>query len=893
MTWPAFPTNGVTTTINGVEYIYDGANLVWNRVGLGTTNTTINSITVANLVVSQTARLGDAANVIIGGGSPGLYLTGNGAGGLAWQPPQAASLVSNGTSNLNVTASGNITVSVAGTANSVVFTGTGVNVAGYANIVGNINAGNISIGKLTSTVAIGTAPLTVTSTTRVANLNVDRANISDYSIVTRQASGVYYPTLINGNATSNYSLGVTPNINFDITSSTLNSKNVTITNNVNTDNLTASSNVTTSNLSVSATANLIGSNILLGSNANVKLTGGSTGQVLQTDGTGNLSWTPIGLSSIANGSSNVSVASSSNVTIGVSGNSGILTVTGTGANINGYANITGNITSSGNITVSGNINSSTLTSTVVTGTAPLIVTSTTRVGNLNVSRSNISDYTSVTNTNSGCVYVAFANSSSTGNYALQSNTALYANLSSGNFYAANFIGNFIGSVTGSASTAGTVTTASQPNITSVGTLTGLVSGGVIDFTSTSNVSLGSVSNIKIQGGSSGQYLKTDGAGNVSWNSIIFNNIANGTSNVIIPTTNGNINHSVNGNTTFVITGTGANIVGYANVNGNVTTTGNIDVIGNVNASIPISSVESAAATLTATTTTRVNNLNVARANISDYTAVTTAASGNMNFTFANANNTSNYSLYSNTAIYANISSGSIYAANFVGNGSQLSGIAGANVTGTVGIASVSGTAATVTTAAQPNITSVGTLTSLSVTGTVTAATFSGSHSGSGAGLTNIPAGNITGSIPSAGTVTTNAQPNITSVGTLTSLNVSGLATFGFSQDVTVSGAPSGTVNYDLNNGVVFDVVPTANWTANVSNIPSVNNRTTVVTFIITQGATAYVPNVFQISGSAQTVKWVGGGVPLGTIGKIDVVSYSIIRSNVGGYSVLGQYASYG
>jgi hypothetical protein len=704
--------------------------------------------------------------------------------------------------------------------------------------------------------------------------------------------------LISGNATSNYSLGVNPNIYLDITSSTLNSKNITITNNANVDNLVASSNITTSNLSVSTTANLIGSNILLGSNANVKLTGGSTGQVIQTDGTGNLSWTSIGLSYIGNGSSNISVASGGNVNISIAGNSGILTVTGTGANIVGYANITGNITSGGNISVTGNINASVLTSTT-TSVAPLIINSTARVSNLNVARSNISDYTSVTNTNSGCVYVAFANSSSTGNYALQSNTALYANLSSGNFYAANFIGTFIGSVIGSATTAGTVTTASQPNITSVGTLTGLVSSGVIDFTSTSNVSLGAVANVKIQGGSSGQYLKTDGAGNLSWNSIIFNNIANGTSNVIIPTTNGNINHSVNGNTTFVITGTGANIVGYANVNGNVTTTGNIDVVGNVNANILISSVVSGTAPLTVTSTTRVGNLNVARANISDYTAVTTTASGNMNFTFANANNTSNYSLYSNTAIYANISSGSIYAANFVGNGSQLSGIAGANVTGTVGIASVSGTASTVTTAAQPNITSIGTLTSLGVNGTITAVSITantGVFTGNGAGLTNIPGSSIIGGIgiaTTAGTVTTNAQPNITSVGTLTGLNVGGLAIFGLSQDITISGSPTGTVNYDLNNGVVFDVTPTGNWTANITGIPNVNNRTTVVTFIITQGATAYVPTVFQIAGSAQTVKWVGGGVPLGTIGKIDVISYSIIRSNVGGYSVLGQYASYG
>jgi len=94
--------------------------------------------------------------------------------------------------------------------------------------------------------------------------------------------------------------------------------------------------------------------------------------------------------------------------------------------------------------------------------------------------------------------------------------------------------------------------------------------------------------------------------------------------------------------------------------------------------------------------------------------------------------------------------GNITAGYFAGNGSLLSNIAGANVTGTVAnatFATSSGTAATVTGNAQANITSVGTLTSLSVTGTVTAGNVSttgnitaGYFLGNGSQLTNIPAG---------------------------------------------------------------------------------------------------------------------------------------------------------
>ena len=67
----------------------------------------------------------------------------------------------------------------------------------------------------------------------------------------------------------------------------------------------------------------------------------------------------------------------------------------------------------------------------------------------------------------------------------------------------------------SATTAGTVTTAAQPNITSVGTLTSLTVSGNVDFYG-ANVSLGSISNLHITGGSADYVLKTDGTGNLSW-----------------------------------------------------------------------------------------------------------------------------------------------------------------------------------------------------------------------------------------------------------------------------------------------------------------------------------------------------------------------------------------
>ena len=61
---------------------------------------------------------------------------------------------------------------------------------------------------------------------------------------------------------------------------------------------------------------------------------------------------------------------------------------------------------------------------------------------------------------------------------------------------------------GNALVAGTVYTNSQPNITSVGTLTSLTVNG--------NVDLGNIANIRIAGGTNAQLLSTDGNGNLSF-----------------------------------------------------------------------------------------------------------------------------------------------------------------------------------------------------------------------------------------------------------------------------------------------------------------------------------------------------------------------------------------
>ena len=88
-------------------------------------------------------------------------------------------------------------------------------VNGNAN-VGNLNAtGSVTSSRLFSNVATGTTPIVVDSTTRVANLNVDYANVADNSVVGNLTTGNYFPALVSTSATGNKPLNVSGSYTFD------------------------------------------------------------------------------------------------------------------------------------------------------------------------------------------------------------------------------------------------------------------------------------------------------------------------------------------------------------------------------------------------------------------------------------------------------------------------------------------------------------------------------------------------------------------------------------------------------------------------------------------------------------------------------------------------------
>ena len=103
---------------------------------------------------------------------------------------------------------------------------------------------------------------------------------------------------------------------------------------------------------------------------------------------------------------------------------------------------------------------------------------------------------------------------------------------------------------------------------------------------------------------------------------------------------------------------------------------------------------------------------------------------------------------------------------------------------------------------------------------------------------------------------------------------------------------SGVVSLDASTSQIFYITtPGDNWTPNLLNLNLTSTYATAVTFVISQGATAYYPNALQIGGVAQTINWQGNQTPTPTANRVDTVTFSIFN-NSGTYTVLGQMTGF-
>jgi hypothetical protein len=175
------------------------------------------------------------------------------------------------------------------------------------------------------------------------------------------------------------------------------------------------------------------------------------------------------------------------------------------------------------------------------------------------------------------------------------------------------------------------------------------------------------------------------------------------------------------------------------------------------------------------------------------------------------------------------------------------------------------TALTLDTAQNANfVGNINTVTSISATGNITGG--------------NI---NITSALSVGGNITTHAV--------LETANI-------------VAAAPSATTNFDIITAAIQYYTSNANvnFTLNfrgnsttTANALLATGQSTTTALLVTNGASAYYPNLIQVDGSNVTTKWQGGTAPTsGDASALDIYAFTLIKTAANTYTVLGSQTKF-
>lgn len=683
-----------------------------------------------------------------------------------------ASQIQNGTSNLKVLQNSDITVSVAGTTNVMVFGDTSAVLQG--NLLPSANA-TYDLGSPTqvwrslyvsgNTIYVGAENLTVNSATGVWDFTSNGATLS-----------LGAESTFGNSITANFVVG---------TIATSSQPNITSLGNLS--SLTVvGDGVIEGNLQVNGNVTYISSNVVTINDKFINMANNAANST-QANG-GGIGVGPVGSEyatwtySDANASwiSNLEVEAPSivvqgNVTAGNLVSDGSIsattTITATG-NISG-----GNLITSGAITATGNI------------TGGNIITDGAVIGNISVGNVDVTGNLTVDSLSSNTSVTAAGNV--TGNYFLGNGaflTGIDTTLISNGTSRVQVVaagGNVIANIDGN-----TIQTWHALGTDIVGTLTatGNITGGnisatnanVSSITATANAAVGNLSTagaITATGNISGGNLSTAGGLDVIGNATVGNLGTSGTLTVTGNVSGGNLTTTGAVDAVGNISGGNLTTPGAAIVTGNVSG-GNISTTGTVSATGNVSGGN-------ITTSGTVDAVgNVSGGNIvttGDVTATANVTGGNLITAGLTSTNT--------LSATGNANVGNIGAAAGVFTG-DITGSATLDITGNANVGNLSTAGAVQATGniTGGNITTTGTanLGNVKVTGT---ASITG----------NVTAGNVSAEIVTAnvlvGTLSTAAQPNITSLGTLSSLTVVGPATHTGNIDVVGNVNVTGNINY--------------------------------------------------------------------------------------------------
>ena len=439
--------------------------------------------------------------------------------------------INNGTSNVNIAAANaNVTVSVNGTSNVAVFATTGEYITGVLSASGNVTGGNVLTAGLIS------ATSTITSAANITGGNVLTAGL-----------------------------------------------------------ISATSTITSA-------ANITGGNVLTA--GLVSATGNVTGNFINGNGyflTGIIT----SVANINNGTSNVNIAAANaNVTVSVNGTSNVAVFATTGEYITGVLSASGNVTG-GNVLTAGLISATSTITSAANITGGNVLTAGLISATANITGGNVltGGLVSATANITGGNLLTAGLISATGNIR-------GGNVTATNYYYANGIA--IVNYTASGTPPASPTTGWLWYNTSTDVIYEYIFDGTTNYwvdISSPAFAGGVVANVSIAGsmllnansvydlGSASQQLRDVYATNYYGNGATLSgiitstaNINNGTSNITVVSSGGNITTSVSGNANIgVWYGSGLSITGDLTVTGNATLSGNIlgDRVQNGTTSIDI------------------------------------------------------------------------------------------------------------------------------------------------------------------------------------------------------------------------------------------------------------------------------------------------------------------
>ncbi len=118
-------------------------------------------------------------------------------------------------------------------------------------------------------------------------------------------------------------------------------------------------------------------------------------------------------------------------------------------------------------------------------------------------------------------------------------------------------------------------------------------------------------------------------------------------------------------------------------------------------------------------------------------------------------------------------------------------------------------------------------------------------------------------------------------GSFTNITVTSNATVAEQTDVVAAktGATGVVVHDFLESNSWLHTSIAANFTVNLTNVPTTADRMYTITLYLSQGATGRLATAFQVNGVAQTIRWSGNSPAVAGVNSFDVQTFTLIRSS--------------